>query len=486
MAKDREDRFVDARELQGALRGWLDGRADRARRHAEAERLTARGATSAARHAGLREQLREAEEAAEAEAKKFKPYQSVREKRPMIEAQQRVEALRTDVALAFAETTQLLNAALTQEAGNAGARAALADLWMLQLADAELRSDPADTAYARALVERYRDAPLPTDGSLSLTSEPRGAEVTLYRYEESDGVLTPTDEKRLGTTPLDEVPLPMGSYLCLIDKKGYREVHYPVHITRGRAWTGTLRLRTDEEVGEGFVHVPAGPFVFGEGRHTEIRELPDFAIAKHPVTFREYAAFLDALDPAEADERCPRTPIDGPYLERGPDGRFRPIQGSIEGPAVDRFLRDYGPDYDWIVPVAGVSWHDAVAFCAWKKETTGREWRLAARGVDGRMFAWGNLADPTLCRCRHSRNEPPQPEPVGAFPTSASVYGMGDACGNQADWTSSLYEGPGSPRVQFGGSWLLSIDSQRCAFRSWSEPHLRAGDLGFRCARSLT
>ena len=87
-------------------------------------------------------------------------------------------------------------------------------------------------------------------------------------------------------------------------------------------------------------------------------------------------------------------------------------------------------------------------------------------------------------QAQHSRSEPPQPEPVGAFPTLVSVYGMGDASGNQADWTSSILAGPGSPRAQFGGSWLFSIERQRCAFRNWGAPHLRFGDLGFRCARS--
>jgi len=493
MARNRDERFAGARELRDALRGWLDGRADRARRHAEAERLAAQGEHSAARHVRLMDRLGEAEEAAEAEAAKFEPYQPVTEKGPMIEAQQRVKALQTDVALAFAETTHLLNAALTQEADNATARAALTELWMQQLAEAELRGDAAATAYARALVERYRDAPLPTDGSLTLTSQPAGAEVTLFRYEEVDGVLTPCDETKLGATPFDPVPLPMGSYLCLVRKEGYRETRYPVHITRERAWVGAIRLRTDEEIGDGFVHVPAGPFTYGEGKHTETRELTDFAMARYPTTFREYAEFLDALEPAEADERCPRTPGDGPYMERGPDGKFRPLPSNIEGPARERCIRDFGPDCDWAVPVGGVSWDDAVAYCEWKTSTTGREWRLpnqeerekAARGVDGRAFSWGNLADPTLGKCRHSRNEPPQPEPVGAFPTSVSVYGMGDASGNQADWTSSTLAGPGSPRVQFGGSWLFSIERQRCTYRNWGAPHLRFGDLGFRCARSL-
>jgi len=493
MATNRDERFADARELRDALRGWLDGRADRARRHTEAQRLAAQGEQSAARHLRLKDRLGEAERVAEAEAARFKPYQPVAEKRPMIEARQRVEVLRTEVALAFAETTHALNAALTQEPGNPTARAALAELWMRQLADAELRGDGADTAYARALVGRYRDAPLPVDGSLTLTTEPTGAEVTLFRYEEVDGVLTPCEETGLGVTPLDPVPLPMGSYLCLVRKDGYRETRYPVHITRERAWVGTIRLRTDEAIGEGFVYVPGGPFTYGEGKRTVFRELSDFAIARYPVTLREYAAFLDALGPAEADERCPRTSADGPYMERGPDKGFRPLPGNLEGPARERCLREFGPDCDWDLPVAGVSWDDAVAYCEWKTMTTRREWRLpteeerekAARGVDGRAFAWGDLADPTLGKCRHSRNEPPQPEPVGAFPTSVSVYGMGDASGNQADWTSSVLAGPGSPRIQFGGSWILPVEHQRCARRNWSAPHLRFGDLGIRCARSL-
>ena len=493
MARDRDERFADARKLRDALRGWLDGRADRERRHLEAERLAARGKRGAAKHLALEGRLGEAQRVAEAEAARFKPYQPVAEKRPMIAAQKRVEALRTEVALAFAETTHLLNAALTQEPGNPTACAALAELWMRKLADAELRGDGADAAYARALVERYRDAPLVTDGSLSLATEPTGAQVSLFRYEEIDGVLTPGEETDLGSTPLGPVPLPMGSYLCLVQKQGYRETRYPVHITRERAWVGTLRLRTDEAIGEGFVHVPGGPFLCGEGQRAAIREPADFAIARYPVTLREYAVFLDALDPAEAGERCPRTSADGPYMERGPQGRFRPLPGNLEGPARERCIRDYGPDCEWDLPVAGVSWNDAVAYCEWKTSTTGREWRLpteeerekAARGVDGRRFAWGDLADPTLGRCRDSRNEPPQPEPVGAFFSSASVYGMGDASGNQSDWTSSVLAGPGSPRIQFGGSWILPIEQQRCAFRNWAAPHLRFGDLGIRCARSL-
>ena len=41
-------------------------------------------------------------------------------------------------------------------------------------------------------------------------------------------------------------------------------------------------------IGEGFVYVPGGPFVYGEGKDTRTIELPDFAIAEKPVTFGEW------------------------------------------------------------------------------------------------------------------------------------------------------------------------------------------------------
>ena len=64
-----------------------------------------------------------------------------------------------------------------------------------------------------------------------------------------------------------------------------------------------------------------------------------------------------------------------------------------------------GDRWDARMPVCGISWHDAVAYCAWRSEREGTEYRLpaeaewekAARGVDGRWFPWGNRFDPSLC-----------------------------------------------------------------------------------------
>jgi hypothetical protein len=57
------------------------------------------------------------------------------------------------------------------------------------------------------MIERYGDKPVPSDGTLTLTSDPPGADVFLHRYEEVAGVPTPTGEKDLGATPLGPVTL---------------------------------------------------------------------------------------------------------------------------------------------------------------------------------------------------------------------------------------------------------------------------------------
>jgi serine/threonine-protein kinase len=498
MATDPGDRPETAEAFEEELRAWLDGRSEAERRHREAEALAEQGKEAAKRFWATKEEVSKAEDEAKAMEKDYKPFQPVREKLPLIEARKRVEDLKTDLALAFAETVKLLEAAVVVEEGNATARAALAELWKGRLGDAELRGDAPDTAYALEMIRRYDDGALAKviagDGSLTLVSEPKGAEVTLHRLVEREGILVPGEERRLGRAPVEAVDLAMGSYLCVLSAPGCRDVLYPVWISRNRAWRGTVRMRRSEEIGEGFVYVPGGPFVFGEGKETREVELGDFAIARYPVTFGEYAEFLDTLSEEEAEARKPHTRGgDEPYMERGEDGRYRPLPHIVEGAAHERCLAEHGEGFESRLPVMGISFEDAEAYCAWKTGETGEEWRLpteeerekAARGVDGRRFPWGDLEDASLGKCRDSRDEEAQPEPVGTFPTAQSVYGMGDAAGNMWDWTDSWYDERRSLRVLRGGAWLGGSALLRCGFRDGVAPRGRTSFLGFRCARGL-
>jgi serine/threonine-protein kinase len=302
-------------------------------------------------------------------------------------------------------------------------------------------------------------------------SDPPGADVTIYRYEEVDGVLTPGDEKQLGPTPVGPAPLPMGSYLCVLKKGGFRDTRYPVHITRERHWRGEVKLRADPE---------------------RTVSLEDFAIGKYPVTCGEYGEFLDQLGDEKARERCPHTEHQA-LMERGEDGRWRVAWHAVDDRVRELCLERYGEGFESLLPVTCVSWHDSVAYCEWKSRMTGLEWRLpteqerekAARGVDGRHFAWGDLADSSLGKCRDSRSERPQPEPVGAFPSAESVYGMGDASGGVWDWTDSIFDERSGVRVLRGGSWNDGVSLLYCANRHWFAPARRLSLIGFRCARSL-
>jgi eukaryotic-like serine/threonine-protein kinase len=502
MAREREERHVTAQALAQDLRSWLDGTSERERRHREADALAAQGIAAVAAYESARAGAAEAEAEAEARALDYKPWQPVAEKRPLVEARQRAAESSTQVALAFAEATNILGAALVQESDNATARAALARLWKGRLEEAELRGEAGDSAHAKTRIARYDDGSLAAyvkgDGTLALSSDPEGAEVRLARYVERDGILVAEEERVLGTTPFGPVPLPMGSYLATLRLAGFRDVRYPVHILRNRAWTGRVRMRTEEEIGAGFVYVPAGPFLYGEGRGTRLLDLPDFAIAKSPVTFGDWGRFLMAVERDHGSDAArqlvPNARGDGDYMTRRADGHWLTLPNNCEGPARERCLKQYGPGFEALLPVAGVTWHDAVAYGEWQTRATGRVCRLpteeehekAARGVDGRKFPWGDMEDASLCKCRDAREEPTQPEPVGAFATAASVYGMLDAAGNSWDWTDSWTDARRLARVSRGGGWSdKDLSLMRCAFRGSGEPSLRFASLGFRLAHGF-
>jgi formylglycine-generating enzyme required for sulfatase activity len=88
-------------------------------------------------------------------------------------------------------------------------------------------------------------------------------------------------------------------------------------------------------------------------------------------------------------------------------------------------------------PVVWVTWHDANEYCNWLSKVSGRsyklpsepQWEKAARGIDGRLFPWGNHFDKT--RLNSAKNDICHTTPVGTFsPLGVSPYGCSDMCGN--------------------------------------------------------
>jgi formylglycine-generating enzyme required for sulfatase activity len=158
-------------------------------------------------------------------------------------------------------------------------------------------------------------------------------------------------------------------------------------------------------------------------------------------------------------------------------------------------------------PVVLVSWDDAVAYCRWLTETTGRpyrlpteaEWEKGARGTEGRIYPWGNQWDDRLCNSAESEKR--GTTPVDAYPAGASPYGLLDMAGNvwewcstiwrdypfqmQEEWTEEYLDRVNVIRVLRGGAFSSYSFSLYCAARYGLEPHYRDFGIGFRVALSL-
>ncbi len=259
----------------------------------------------------------------------------------------------------------------------------------------------------------------------------------------------------LGRTPI-EPALPPGSYLFLIERDGRTPARLPVRLNREARLDRTMTLLPSGSVPDGFVHVPAGPFL----REDSAAETTTgtYCIARFEVTNTEYLEFLN--DPGTQAEvaraeggirRVPRTaPRDGALWPRDPEGRFSLPDGLRED-----------------APVTGVDLDDARAYAAWFDRRRGDaawtfalptepEWEKAMRGTDGRPYPWGNAFDSSLCAVKGS--SPGRPAPVGAFPADESPFGARDMAGNAAEWTVTG-DDRGGYAVK-GGSW--TSDSNWC------------------------
>ncbi len=166
------------------------------------------------------------------------------------------------------------------------------------------------------------------------------------------------------------------------------------------------------------VLIPSGPFWMGSEPGDNISEhetprhqviLKSYHIGHTPVTNRQYAEFI---------KRVPD--------QQDPKGWF------LRKPPADRL------DH----PVTEVSWYDAMAYCAWLSEMSGRpyrlpseaEWEKAARGDDGRIYPWGTEWVDGRCNVGNSGTTA-----VTAFVDGASPAGCLDLLGNVQEWTQTLW-----------------------------------------------
>jgi formylglycine-generating enzyme required for sulfatase activity len=207
-------------------------------------------------------------------------------------------------------------------------------------------------------------------------------------------------------------------------------------------------------VPEGMAWVPPGPFIMGgsEGLPVQVARIEQgFFIARTPVTNAEYARFVAAT------------------------GHMPPIHWEGRTPTGE--WRDH--------PVMYVDWDDAVAYAEWAggRLPTEQEWEKAARGIDGRIYPWGDEFD--AARCNAEESGIGTTTPVGRYsPGGDSPCGCADMAGNVGEWTASEYE-IGRAGVLRGGSWDCRQRYVRCAARIRLTPDDFPDYVGLRVVVAL-
>jgi len=186
------------------------------------------------------------------------------------------------------------------------------------------------------------------------------------------------------------------------------------------------------------------------------------------------------------------------------NGEFKTFLDAAKYPFPDHYLNESNFRNPF-QPVVAVSWFDAIEYCQWLSQSTGKsyrlpteaEWEYTARsGSSENIYPWGNEKWEDLPALHHSFLN--GPEKVGFF--RANTFGVHDMGLNVHEWCMDWYDaayyqhspscnprGPasGTRRASRGGSWRHQIKITRCAARSSIPPDYRYADYGFRVVHEI-
>jgi len=323
----------------------------------------------------------------------------------------------------------------------------------------------------------------------------------------------------LASAPVAEAPPPQGRGLRLAEK-----------------YTEIVRTQSGEKLSFDMVLIPAGSFLMGspageagrsenEGPQHQVR-LEPFYLCTTETTLELFLAYYQETVSAKKDF------VETEQAKKAAEQASSSDVDAITGPTP--VYGDLTMGYSGKHPGIGMTWHNAMTFCQWLSNKTGKqyrlpteaEWEYACRAGGSSVFGFApapvfrqedagapnELADFAWCKA----NSDGETQEVAKKKPNA--WGLYDMLGNVREWVYDFYspagyteaakknpaldpKGPetGQVHVARGGDYRSSMEELRPAARAFEEKWWRSGDpqipkskwwlpemdfIGFRVARS--
>ncbi|WP_295448099.1 SUMF1/EgtB/PvdO family nonheme iron enzyme [uncultured Thiodictyon sp.] len=272
------------------------------------------------------------------------------------------------------------------------------------------------------------------------------------------------------------------------------------------------------------VYLPGGTFNMGDEQARDNEQpihpvrVSAFALGRTPVTWGEYRRFCEVTNTHWPE-----------WLKKG-------SQYHVKTGSNDYYAKcGIGPAA-LDLPVVGIGWEDARAYCDWLSAVTGEryalptevQWEYACRAGSQTLWCYGDDTAGLDDYAWFSENAGGQLQPVAQ--KRANSWRLYDMHGNCLEWCADWYaadyyrqlakvvagiassarqaadairisadrnesqpmvsgnpNGPklGSYRVARGGAWSLEAGACRSAYRDLGHPSERGGGIGFRLSRTI-